>query len=252
MGEERLGTPPGLRGQDGAARGPALHRPAVRHRGAGHHEAPARDPARGRGAELGSYTFHKPLPDKPISGRDLVKRMIERPARAAVHHVTPWARGCCSMLIPIAMNRMLGQIARCPPATVGTLFLSLVASIWASRCSTWRGPYPVPGGGPLERLAPGSAGGRCLAMPVPFFRDNPVGELAGAPDHQRARAPDGGRPPSACWRACSDPVSHPARLLQLALALVAMAIMVLSLIYRDALRQRTVRRSARPRRPGAR
>jgi NHLM bacteriocin system ABC transporter ATP-binding protein len=129
-----------------------------------------------------AYTFYKPLPDKPISGRDLVMRMLEE-SRPELRFIllTALGTGLLQLLIPIAMNRMLGQIV--PAALlpqVWTLLLSLIGvHIGIAFFNLARAFTLSRVEGRSNASLQGALVDRLLALPVPFFRDNPVGELAG-------------------------------------------------------------------------
>ena len=193
-----------------------------------------------------AYTFYKPLPDKPIGGRDLVRRMVEE-ARPEIRFImlTALGTGLLQLLIPIAMNRMLGQIV--PSALkpqVWTLFLALVGvHLGIALFNLTRAFTLSRVEGRSNSSLQGAVVDRLLALPVPFFRDNPVGELAGrALTINAARATLTGAAPVSVLAG----VFSILYLILLAyynwrLSLVALAIMLLSLWIVTHFAKRTVR-----------
>jgi ATP-binding cassette subfamily C protein len=129
-----------------------------------------------------AYTFYRPLPDIPIDGRGLLKRIVEetRPELRLILGMALCA-GLLTLLIPIATGRMLGEIV---PAALGgqvwTLGLSLVAvHVGIALFNLTRAFTLVRLEGRSNASLQAAVVDRMLALPVPFFRDNPVGELAG-------------------------------------------------------------------------
>jgi ATP-binding cassette subfamily C protein len=129
-----------------------------------------------------AYTFYRPLPDKPVAGGDFVRRIAEE-ARPELRFIVlmALAAGLLQLLIPMAMDRMLGQIV--PNALKGqvwTLFLALVGvHVGIALFNLTRAFTLARAEGRSNASLQAAVVDRMLALPVPFFRDNPVGELTG-------------------------------------------------------------------------
>jgi NHLM bacteriocin system ABC transporter ATP-binding protein len=129
-----------------------------------------------------SYTFYRPLPDQPIQGRGLVSRIAEE-ARPELRFIVIMAvcAGLLTLLVPIATKRMLGDIV--PNAlklqvwSLGLALAGVQAGIALFNLTRAFTLARVEGRSNASLQA--AVVDRMLALPVPFFRDNPVGELAG-------------------------------------------------------------------------
>ena len=129
-----------------------------------------------------AYTFYRPLPDEPIDGRGLLRRILGE-ARPELRFIMGMAlcAGLLNLLIPMASERMFGQIV--PNALKGQvwiLFLALVGvHTGTAMFNLTRAFTLVRLEGRSNSSLQGAVVDRMLALPVPFFRDNPVGELTG-------------------------------------------------------------------------
>jgi NHLM bacteriocin system ABC transporter ATP-binding protein len=129
-----------------------------------------------------AYTFYRPLPDVPIDGKGLIRRILEE-ARPDLRFIVGMAisAGLLTLVIPLATERMLGQIV--PNALRGqvwTLGLSLLGvHVGIALFNLARAFTLVRLEGRSNASLQAAVVDRMLALPVPFFRDNPVGELAG-------------------------------------------------------------------------
>jgi len=193
-----------------------------------------------------AYTFYRPLPDQPIGGRDFVRRIAEE-ARPELRFIVlmALAAGLLQLLIPMAMDRMLGQIV--PNALkdqVWTLFLALVGvHVGIALFNLTRAFTLARVEGRSNASLQAAVVDRMLALPVPFFRDNPVGELTGrALTINAARAALTGAAPVTVLAG----VFSILYLILLVwynwrLALLALAVMILSLVIVLYFAKRTVR-----------
>jgi NHLM bacteriocin system ABC transporter ATP-binding protein len=129
-----------------------------------------------------AYAFYRPLPDEPVDGRGLLKRIVEesRPDLAFIVWMAI-AAGLVTLLVPLATERMVGQLI--PAALtnqVFTLGLALVGvHVGIALFNLTRAFTLVRVEGRMNSSTQAAVIDRMLALPVPFFRDNPVGELAG-------------------------------------------------------------------------
>ena len=129
-----------------------------------------------------AYAFYRPLPDVPIDGRGLIKR-IQEETQGDLKFIFLMAMlaGLLTLLVPLATERMLGQLV--PSALrdqVWMLGLALVGvHIGIALFNLTRAYTLVRLEGRANASIQAAVIDRMLALPVPFFRDNPVGELAG-------------------------------------------------------------------------
>jgi NHLM bacteriocin system ABC transporter ATP-binding protein len=129
-----------------------------------------------------AYTFYRSFPDEPIRGRGLLRRAVQE-ARADLGFILAMAvgSGLLALLVPMATKHMLGQIV--PAALrseVWILGLALVGvQVGIGLFNLARAFTLVRIEGRSNASLQGAVVDRMLALPVPFFRDNPVGELAG-------------------------------------------------------------------------
>jgi NHLM bacteriocin system ABC transporter ATP-binding protein len=128
-----------------------------------------------------AYTFYRPLPDEKIDGFGLLRRAFDE-SRQDFRFIFWMAilSGLLALLIPIATEHMLGKIV--PAALKTEAFTMLVALIGVH---VGIGIFNLARAFTLVRIEghtnaslQGAVVDRMLALPVPFFRDNPVGELA--------------------------------------------------------------------------
>jgi NHLM bacteriocin system ABC transporter ATP-binding protein len=129
-----------------------------------------------------AYAFYRPLPDEPVDGRGLLRRVLEEAKPDLIFIV--WlaiAAGLLTLLIPMATERMVGQLV--PSALrnqVWTLGLSVLGvHVGIALFNLTRAFTLVRIEGKTNASVQAAVVDRMLALPVPFFRDNPVGELAG-------------------------------------------------------------------------
>jgi NHLM bacteriocin system ABC transporter ATP-binding protein len=129
-----------------------------------------------------AYTFYRPFADRAIKGLDLLKRVAEE-SRTELRFILTMALsgGLLTLLIPLATGRMLGQIVpNALTAQVWTLGLSLLGvQVGIALFNLTRAFTLVRLEGRSNASLQTAVVDRMLALPVPFFRDNPVGELAG-------------------------------------------------------------------------
>jgi NHLM bacteriocin system ABC transporter ATP-binding protein len=129
-----------------------------------------------------AYTFYRPLPDERVDGRGLIRRIAEE-ARTDLRFVITMAllAGLLTLLVPMATKRMLGQIVpNALRSEVWTLGLALAGvHVGIALFNLARAFTLVRIEGRSNSSLQGAVVDRMLALPVPFFRDNPVGELAG-------------------------------------------------------------------------
>jgi ATP-binding cassette subfamily C protein len=129
-----------------------------------------------------AYAFYRPLPDTPIAGGGLVKRIAEE-TRSDMRFLFSMAilAGLLTLLVPLATERMLGELV--PAALRGqvwTLGLGLLGvHVGIAIFNLTRAFTLVRVEGRANASVQAAVIDRMLALPVPFFRDNPVGELAG-------------------------------------------------------------------------
>jgi NHLM bacteriocin system ABC transporter ATP-binding protein len=129
-----------------------------------------------------AYAFYRPLPDVPIDGRGLIKR-IQEETQGDLKFIFLMAMlaGLLTLLVPLATERMLGQLV--PSALrdqVWMLGLALVGvHVGIALFNLTRAYTLVRLEGRANASIQAAVIDRMLALPVPFFRDNPVGELAG-------------------------------------------------------------------------
>ncbi len=128
-----------------------------------------------------AYVFYRSFPDEKVDGRGLLKR-IWAEARPDIRFVLSLglASGLLSLLVPVATEHMLGMIV--PAALterVWTLMLGLIAvHVGVALFNLTRAFTLVRLEGHAHSSLQSAVVDRLLALPVPFFRDNPVGELA--------------------------------------------------------------------------
>lgn len=128
-----------------------------------------------------AYVFYRPLPDEKIYGMGLIRRVVSE-ARPDLRFILFMAllSGLLTLLVPIATERMLGQIV--PSALrnqVWMLMLGLIGvHVGVALFNLTRAFTLVRLEGRSNSSLQSALVDRMLALPVPFFRDNPVGELA--------------------------------------------------------------------------
>jgi ATP-binding cassette subfamily C protein len=129
-----------------------------------------------------SYSFYRPLPDVPVSGTGLVARIYEE-AHSDLRLILTMAiaAGLLTLLVPMATERMLGQLVPSALKTqVWVLGLALLGvHMGVALFNLTRAYTLVRIEGRSNASLQAAVVDRMLALPVPFFRDNPVGELAG-------------------------------------------------------------------------
>ena len=128
-----------------------------------------------------SYVFYRPLPDEKIDGKGLLKRVLgENRNDIRFILLMALAAGLLTLLVPIATGHMLGKIV--PNALknqVWMLMLGLIGvHIGVALFNLTRAFTLVRLEGRSNSSLQSAVVDRMLALPVPFFRDNPVGELA--------------------------------------------------------------------------
>jgi NHLM bacteriocin system ABC transporter ATP-binding protein len=129
-----------------------------------------------------AYAFYRPLPDVPIDGRGLLKRIMDE-ARADLRFIFTMAlfAGLLTLVVPLATERMLGELV--PSALrnqVWVLGLALIGvHLGIALFNLTRAFTLVRLEGRSNASLQAAVIDRMLALPVPFFRDNPVGELSG-------------------------------------------------------------------------
>ncbi|KAA0256661.1 NHLP bacteriocin export ABC transporter permease/ATPase subunit [Acidobacteria bacterium ACD] len=128
-----------------------------------------------------AYVFYRALPDAKVDGRGLVQRVWAE-ARPDIRFVLglALASGVLSLLVPVATEHMLGMIVPAALTTrVWTLMLGLIAvHVGVALFNLTRAFALVRLEGRANASLQSAVVDRLLALPVPFFRDNPVGELA--------------------------------------------------------------------------
>jgi NHLM bacteriocin system ABC transporter ATP-binding protein len=128
-----------------------------------------------------AYAFYKPLPDSKIDGRGLLRRILGE-ARADLRFILlmALASGLLSLLVPMATEHMLGRIV--PSALRSQVWMLLLGlcgvHVGIALFSLARAFTLVRVEGISNSSLQSSVVDRMLALPVPFFRENPVGELA--------------------------------------------------------------------------
>jgi ATP-binding cassette subfamily C protein len=128
-----------------------------------------------------AYTFYRSLPDEKVDGVGLLKRVWSE-ARQDIRFILTLAlvSGFLSLMVPIATEHMLGMIV--PAALterVWMLMLGLISvQTGVALFNLTRAFTLVRLEGRTNSSLQSAVVDRLLALPVPFFRDNPVGELA--------------------------------------------------------------------------
>lgn len=193
-----------------------------------------------------AYAFYRPLPDQPISGRDLVRRIAEE-ARPELRFIVLLALGAglLQLLIPMATEHMLGQLVpNALKGQVGILFMGLVGvHVGIALFGLTRAFTLVRVEGRSNASLQAAVVDRMLALPVPFFRENPVGELTGrALTINAARATLTGAAPVTVLAGIFS-ILYLILLVwyNWRLALLALAVMILSLLIVMHFAKRTVR-----------
>jgi NHLM bacteriocin system ABC transporter ATP-binding protein len=128
-----------------------------------------------------AYTFYRPLPDQPVQGRRLIGRLVEE-ARPELRFIAlmALAAGMLQLLIPMAVNEMFGQIV--PNALEDQIWIFFLAMVGVhlgiALFNLARAFTLVRLEGRTNASLQAAVVDRMLALPVRFFRENPVGELA--------------------------------------------------------------------------
>ena len=128
-----------------------------------------------------AYVFYRPLPDERVDGTGLLRRVVSE-ARPDIRFILVMAlvSGLLTLVVPIATERMLGQIV--PSALknqVWMLMLGLIGvHVGVALFNLTRAFALVRLEGRSNSSLQSAVVDRLLSLPVPFFRDNPVGELA--------------------------------------------------------------------------
>ena len=128
-----------------------------------------------------AYVFYRSLPDAKVGGAGLL-RMVWAESRGDIRFILLLAlvTGLLSLLVPVATEHMLGMIV--PAALtprVWTLMLGLIAvHAGIALFNLARAFTLVRLEGRANASLQAAVVDRLLALPVPFFRDHPVGELA--------------------------------------------------------------------------
>jgi len=128
-----------------------------------------------------AYVFYRSFPDEKIDGRGLLKRVWNE-ARPDIRFILSLAlaSGLLLLLVPVATEHMLGMIV--PAALterVWTLMFGLISvHVGVALFNLTRAFTLVRLEGHAHSSLQSAVVDRLLALPVPFFRDNPVGELA--------------------------------------------------------------------------
>jgi NHLM bacteriocin system ABC transporter ATP-binding protein len=128
-----------------------------------------------------AYVFYRPLPDAKIDGRGLLGRLVAE-SKKDLNFILVMAlcAGLLTLLIPIATEHTMGKIV--PGAMknqVFTMFLALLGvHVGIVIFNLARAFTLVRLEGHTNASLQGAVVDRMLSLPVPFFRDNPVGELA--------------------------------------------------------------------------
>jgi NHLM bacteriocin system ABC transporter ATP-binding protein len=193
-----------------------------------------------------AYTFYGPLPDEPLGFTGLLRRIVSE-CRGDLRFILLMAiaTGLLALLIPTATSEMLGQVV---PHALGnqvwTLGLALVAvEVGIGLFNLARAFTLVRFEGRSNASLQAAMVDRLLALPVSFFRDNPVGELVQrALSLNAARAVLTGAAAATLLAGLSSVlyfillVYYNWRLALLAVALIALSLLFVSAVARRAVR----------------
>lgn len=154
------------------------------------------DPMRGNRARLTAdvaatldgfgYQFYAPAPDRPLTGRAVAMLAINRTGRdLLLVAVTAVAGSLLGLALPVATGAMFSDvIPNADPADARTLLAALVAmALGTALFEVTRAFALIRVEGRTNATMQAMLVDRLLSLPVPFFRDYSVGDLA-----QRASA----------------------------------------------------------------
>jgi NHLM bacteriocin system ABC transporter ATP-binding protein len=139
-------------------------------------------PADAGGIEPLAFTFYRPFPPVPVTGRRLLALAVDAVrAEAAQLLAIAFAAACIGLIVPWATNRMLSDIV--PVASYGgvaVLTAALIAvQLGAGLFDATKAFVLVRIDGRTNAALQAGIVDRLLALPVPFYRGYSVGDLAG-------------------------------------------------------------------------